>query len=137
MSKQLQRELQQDFLSQYSNRRTSAPSRLNPHPYLGNEVSQSAQGVKWVQSKNIYILAVVMAFFLYQCDRIYDLRRIFLGVQSTLYQKSRRFTTSEDPEVYVDQEWIFGLSLIILSLVISAKRVFAKRVSPFSLDEQS
>jgi hypothetical protein len=49
---------------------------------------------------------------------------------------SRGLTTSNDPNVYVDSEWIFGLAAIILSLVIASKRVFAKRVSPFVAENQ-
>lgn len=78
-----------------------------------------------------------MAFFLYQCDRIYDLRRVISEARSTVYQKTRGLTTSNDPDVYVDSEWVFGLSMIILSLVIAAKRTFTRASSPFAMDDQA
>jgi hypothetical protein len=123
-------------LSQYSQRRPIVQVRSHAHQYLNSEASFTAKGVKWLESKNIYILAVFMAFFLYQCDRLYDLRRLFQELRGTAWQMSRGLTTSNDPNVYVDSEWIFGLAAIILSLVIASKRVFAKRVSPFVAENQ-
>ncbi len=77
-----------------------------------------------------------MAFFLYQYDRLYDLKQVFQGLRGSIKEKSRGFTTSNDPEVYIDSEWVFGLAMIILSFVIATKRVFASKVSPITIDDE-
>ena len=77
-----------------------------------------------------------MAVVLYQVDRMYDIKHVMHGACQSIREASRKWSTSNDPNAFVDQEWIVGLAMIILSLVIASKRVVLRGVkSPFLVDE--
>lgn len=105
----------------------------DPHVVvLQQDPTLKARGVKFLQSRNIYVLAVFLAMFLYQCDRWYDLRQVICSVTSTV---SRLVADDVNEDILIDAKWVLLCSLLILSVVITVKRIETNKAKEEALEQ--
>eukprot|EP00347_Sterkiella_histriomuscorum_P004707 403359416 len=124
MSKQLQKEIQQEYLSEFS---TNVHRRHDPHHFMNNEQSFKARGIKSLQQPTVYILAVIFAFCLYQLDRLYDLRQVYTQQSQNLNEMKENLKTIPAQTQEMPSYWVLAISLVILTLVIAFKRVYQRK----------
>ena len=74
MNKQLQKEIQKEYLSEFANNVHRVHDKQH---FINNQRSFKARGVSILQQPSIYILSILFAFGLYQIDRLYDLRNVY------------------------------------------------------------
>jgi hypothetical protein len=89
--------------------------------------SMRAKGIRALTQPSIYILSVVLAFFLYHADRLYDLRRLIGKTRDDVNNMTDQLRTSNDANASIDALWVFILAVLILSGVLAVKKVLAKR----------
>lgn len=124
MNKQIQKEIQQEYLSEFANNVHRVHDRQH---FINNQRSFNARGIRSLQQPSVYILSILFAFALYQIDRLYDLRNVYHKQRDNMNELSEELKhLPEKTREYAYSEWALLISIVILAGVIAAKSVYQR-----------